>query len=152
MKAGFGYIFFPIFLGLCSVLQNTLNRHLSTKYGLAGIVGINGLVIALCGFAVAIFARFFSDKLSFALSSAGSSGFPAEWWFFIPGIFGFLVIFGLPAGISRLGTLQVFVGFVASQTVCAMLWDMVWEGIPLTPLRVVSAALSVLSIVCVSFG
>lgn len=114
-------LFFSIFIGMMAVLQGGLNRQIAGKYGLSTAFFINSLVFLI----IATTYWFMS-----ASARAGNETFKMEWWYIFPGIFGALLVFGIPWSIPQIGALRVFLCIVGGQMVMSLLWDSFIEKRP----------------------
>ena len=112
-------------LGSLGVVQAALNRRLAAQWGLAPAILLNGVVVmSLCIVFYVAARRGYID----AITHDGVSGsFRFSW--LLPGLFGFLLITGLPWAIGKIGATQVFVGVVFAQMVTSLVWDRVVEGL-----------------------
>jgi len=145
----FSVLFIPVSLGIASVLQNTLNRQIGYKWGLPTTILFNAFIFVFCGVVLVAMARVFPEKFS-GIFSAKDEGLSFKWWYFLPGVFGYSIILGLPYAMTELGALKVFVGFVAAQVITSLLWDGFVDGIEMTAYRVLGATLSIAGVVLVS--
>lgn len=138
----------PLILGSFGILQGVLNRQIAQKIGIIHAVVI-GSVITLIFSTLAFFGvRHFSDAVPDILKLREPL-FTFQWWYIIPGFFGFCLITGLPFAFYKLGAVKVTVGLIAAQMLTSALWDVFVEGLEfnwLKGLGVVFAILSVISI------
>ncbi|MEQ1724003.1 MAG: DMT family transporter [Pseudobdellovibrio sp.] len=110
---------FSVFIGMMAVLQGGLNRQISGKYGLHVAFLINSLVFLV----IAGSYWFFSSRTA-------TADFKMEWWYIFPGIFGAMLVFGIPWAIPQIGALRVFLCLVGGQMVMSLLWDSFIEKRP----------------------
>lgn len=143
------YLLIPLFVGCIIVLQGTLNRMMGEQMGLAGAVFLNSVIVCAMGALLYAVARWRESWLPELFHGAFAPRELALWMIF-PGIFGFCIIAGVPWAISKLGAARVFVAIVVAQVVMSMIWDILFEGKPLTLLRVGGAALAIAGVVLVS--
>jgi transporter family-2 protein len=141
-------LFVPVVLGVVAVLQAVLNRQIAREWGLgpAALLNTLGALVLSVAFVVFCAVRGFRDGLyrvdfDFALFRV---------WWLLPGLFGFLLVAGLPWAVQRLGALPVFVVVVASQMVTGALWDRFVEGAPLSWPKALGALLAVASVLLVN--
>ena len=140
----------PIFLGFCVVLQGTMNRHLSSAWGLSGAALLTNIIVVILNLLLFLSTRkhpgfypeFFHDRGSF-------SAF--KWWYFLPGLCGFSIVVGGPWAISRLGAFQFVIFLVTAQMVASLAWDASIENIPLSFIRVSGAALALIGAILVTW-
>ncbi|MCC7442105.1 MAG: DMT family transporter [Bdellovibrionales bacterium] len=129
-------------LGGLTILQAGLNRMIGSRWGLVPAVFLNSLVLILAasavyGIAVArpdLFPPLFQDRGGFRSFS---------WWYLLPGLCGLCLVMGIPWAIGRAGATPVFVTLVAAQMVASLAWDRMVEGQPLSPPRLLGAALAI---------
>jgi bacterial/archaeal transporter family-2 protein len=142
------YVGLAIVLGVVAVIQAAINRQIALRWGLAPAATLNTGIATV---AAAIFLGSFValGGASFALqSSVRLADF--RWYWVLPGIFGFLLVAGIPWAVHHVGALRVFVGIVAAQMVASVVLDHFAEGIPLTTTRGAGALLAVASVLLVS--
>ena len=112
----------PVALGAGVLLQSTINRQMAEPYGLATAVLINAAVFFafslfffyFAQYSTGIVPEFFKPKLQ---------NFDFRWFYLLPGIFGFSLVFGLPWSIRTLGAAPSFVLLVAAQILGSLLLD-----------------------------
>ena len=142
------YVVLAVVLGVVAVIQAAINRQIALRWGLAPAATLNTGIATV---AAAIFLGSFValGGASFALqSSVRLADF--RWYWVLPGIFGFLLVAGIPWAVHHVGALRVFVGIVAAQMVASVVLDHFAEGIPLTTTRGAGALLAVASVLLVS--
>lgn len=130
-------------LGVCSVMQAGLNRKVALKFDLTSATFFSSAVLFV--FSALLF--FSSGRKSFGRAFAG-----LEAWQVLPGLFGIVLVAGIPWAISKWGATPVFVGLVTSQVLSSFVWDAVVEKSPPGFHQVSGAALSLLGFVIVSRG
>jgi transporter family-2 protein len=135
-------------LGFVAVLQVSFNRHIALRWGLAPAALLNAGVLTLSALAFYAIART-REVAGFALQQSAALG-QFRWWWLLPGLFGFSLVTLLPWAAHHAGVQRVFVGVVAAQMVGSVVWDMLFEKIPLTAPRGVGALLAVASVALVS--
>lgn len=132
----------PIMVGIVGVIQGGLNQRLGDKIGLLGAVAMNNAV----GFIFSMLLMFGvlygigSTKGMFSIDPSGLKSL--QWWFWIPGICGFLVVLGIPFSMKSLGATKVFLLIIAAQLVSSILWDFFVEGLGVSWERLVGSALA----------
>jgi len=84
------------------------------------------------------------------LLQSGARASELRFYWFLPGVFGFLLVAGLPWAAHHVGTLRVFVGVVAAQMITSLAWDHFAESIPVTATRITGALLAIASVVLAS--
>ena len=144
------FILIPLSVGAMTVLQGTINRHMSQSVGLGSAIVLNSaLVMALAAGVYALgrarpglLPPIFEGELALSKLS---------WWMVFPGVFGLCIIAGIPWAISKLGAARVFVGIVVAQLVASMMWDTLIAGKPLTAARVLGGLLAVAGVALASW-
>jgi transporter family-2 protein len=144
------YVALAVVLGIVAVVQAAINRQIALRWGLAPAATLN------TGIATVVAAIF----LGLAVTSGGASFMiqssvrlaDFRWYWLLPGIFGFLLVAGIPWAVHHVGALRVFVGLVAAQMVASVALDHFAEGIPVTTTRGAGALLAVASVLLVSRG
>lgn len=124
-------------LGSCAVIQAAANRRISSEWGLAPTIFLNGsVVILMC------VAFYFAARRGWvdAIGSEARLSQMQMWWV-LPGVFGFLLITGLPWAVGKIGATQVFVGVVFAQMATSLIWDRLAEGLELSWQRVLGVCL-----------
>ena len=148
---GSWFLAVPLLVGTIIVLQGTLNRQLGAVMGLGTAVLLNAAVVMAA--AVVFFLSVRSAPDSFPELFRGSYA-PGTFspWMLLPGVFGFLIIAGVPWAISRLGAARVFVAVVVAQLVVSLLWDGLTGAAPISWQRVVGAGLAIAGVALASLG
>jgi len=144
------FFFFALILGILAVLQGGMNQKIALQWGYPGAVLLSctGLLFVALLFYILTTAMpsFFSPSLQSRVSLQSY-----RWWFILPGIMGFFLVFGIPFAISKIGAYQVFVGLIAAQLIAGLFWDFWVESIPLHPLRIIGGLLSFFGAVLVGW-
>lgn len=110
------------FIGFLAVTQSILNRNIAQSLGLAKAVLLNGVINSFMASIFLAISYKYSHKMPqiFDVSSRVSE---IKWWYFLPGVFGFLIVAFYPYAIDKIGAAKVIVSVVASQVIVAMLFD-----------------------------
>jgi uncharacterized membrane protein YdcZ (DUF606 family) len=137
-------IILAVFVGIATVLQAALNRRIAANWGLGPTIVLHAGVL----FAFAIASYFAIEKVGLAVpasfrAKAGAYHNPL-WWYLIPGLAGWVIIFAMPFAISKIGALQVFVWVVAAQVLAGLCWDRWVEGIAINAARAIGVAVVIL--------
>lgn len=142
-------ILIPILLGVLSVVQNTINRSLGLIHGLSTVVLLNLVLATLVSLAFWICSRYIpGDGASWLTGTIALRDLGV--WHFLPGIFGFLIVLGLPFAINELGASRVFVGFVVAQILTSFMWDILVDRAPVVTTRVIGGILTIAGLFLVS--
>lgn len=138
-------IWMSLFLGAVAVFQGVINRQIAAEWGLTSAILLNNAVIFLAGLLLFGLVRLYPDLFpEFFKSKFNVSQF--SWYFVLPGLFGLMLVAGIPLAISQLGALNVFVGLVSAQIVVSGIWDHFVSDVPLTWSRVLAASFAILSV------
>ncbi len=137
----------PLLVGMAGILQGGINRHMSETLGLVHALLLGNILVllytVLLYFGVVKSPEFFPD---FFKVKAHLLTF--KWWYIIPSICGFVIVLGIPVGISQLGAVKVTVLIVAAQMVTSILWDIFIEKLPINTMKGAGILLSLFSVVC----
>ena len=60
-----------------------------------------------------------------------------RWWYAVPALCGFIVVFGLPWTIANAGALVVFTLLIVTEIVSSFAWDAIVERVPVNRFRVI---------------
>ena len=142
--------FFSICLGFIAVIQGGLNRQISSKLGLVWAILINNSVIFIAGILFYFFVKYNPDIFSTFFKEKGTFSH-LSWWYIIPGLCGLCLVAGIPLAINKIGALNVFIAIVAGQMILSIIWDFYVEGIAISPIRITSAVLSLISVLLLSW-
>jgi transporter family-2 protein len=132
----------PVFVGVAVVLQGGFNRQVSQQWGMATTVLVNGMVflgVALLLWAIMKLRPGFLPREFLPPEDGGAV---ALWRVILPGVFGVLIVIGLPFAITRLGALGAILILLVTQLVVSMIWDALVEGVSVQPLRVAGTVLA----------
>jgi len=145
------FTLFPIFIGVFAVIQATLNRKMGSQMGLNTAVLINAAVFLGCASLVFFLSHFvFAQKIPEFMRLPDSFRFKMHAWYLLPGLFGFLLVLGLPLALSRISASQVFVLLVSTQILTSFIWDITVEKNSIPLLRLIGAALTFIGATLVS--
>jgi transporter family-2 protein len=132
----------PVIVGLAVVLQGGFNRQVSQQWGLATTVFVNGIVFLLVSLILWGAMKLRPGVLPREFLPPEAGGPVAVWRVILPGVFGVVIVTGLPWAIARMGALGAILVLLVTQLVVSMLWDAAVEGVPIQPMRVVGAVLA----------
>ena len=136
-------------VGIFTVLQPGLNKQIGQDYGVAGAALINSfftLVFALIAYWIINETKLFELHDHLRATAART----LKWWYCLPGLFGFFIIFGIPYGIIHVGALRAMTLMICAQIITSILWDASIEGIAVSPLRLIGGMLTFLGALLVS--
>lgn len=112
---------FGLVLGSLVVFQPALNRLILENRGLGFAVWLNGTVLLATAsiFCLFIFYRpeRFPELVRFKLSG------PFHWWYVLPGLFGLMMVTGVPLMIKNIGALSTVLTMLFGQLVTSFFWD-----------------------------
>ncbi|WP_374074675.1 DMT family transporter [Bdellovibrio bacteriovorus] len=111
----------PILAGFSIVLQGTLNRNSASQIGLVSAIFLNAMILLVFSGALWFLMKYEMIGGGATLSAKPFAGI--EWWQFLPGICGFLIVFSTPLAIESLGANLTFAAIICTQLAVSMLWD-----------------------------
>ena len=132
----------PVVVGLAVVLQGGFNRQVSTQWGLATTVFVNGIVFLVVSLLLWGAMKVRPELLPREFLPPETGGAVAAWRVILPGVFGVIIVTGLPWAIARMGALGAVLILLVTQLAVSMVWDFLVEDVPIEPLRVIGAALA----------
>jgi transporter family-2 protein len=141
----------PITLCCVSILQGTINRQISEYIGVtqATLVGNIATVIVCILFYVLV--KNFEGSFS-PLFHIKAPLTTYRWWFVIPAIFGFMIVAGMPWGISQLGAVKMTVLLIVSQMITSVLWDYFVEHLSINIYKGLGIIFAILSVIMVTIS
>lgn len=113
-----GLVLLSVVGGLAVALQSALNGRVAAAVGPAAGLAVNfavstSVIAVVAGLAGALVAR---------------SGWPAQWWLYVGGLFGVGIVLALLVGVRAAGVLRTGLALVAGQLAGALLLDAVLPG------------------------
>ena len=132
----------PVIVGVAVVLQGGFNRQVSQQWGLATTVLMNGIVFLVVALLLWAIMKLRPEFLPREFLPPQLGGPVAFWRVVLPGVFGVLIVVGLPWAIARMGALGAILILLVTQLVVSMVWDALVEGVSVQPLRIAGAALA----------
>jgi len=132
----------PVVVGVAVVLQGGFNRQVSQQWGLGYTVVVNGGVFLAVSLLLWAIMKLRPGFLPHEFLPPDDGGPVTLWRVILPGVFGVLIVIGLPWAIARLGALGTILILLVTQLIVSMIWDALVEGIPVQPLRVAGATLA----------
>jgi bacterial/archaeal transporter family-2 protein len=139
----------PVVLGVMAVAQVTLNGRVALHWGLAPAAVLNTLVALSVAIVFASWCAYRGPSIDLYRVNVDPS--LLRWWWFLPGIFGFSLVAGMPWAVQKLGALATFVALIGAQMVGSVLWDSWVEGTALTLPRLLGAAFAVAGVALTSW-
>ena len=132
----------PVIVGLAVVLQGGFNRQVGQQWGLGTTVLVNGIVFLVVSLLLWGVMKLRPGILPREFLPPEGGGSVAAWRVILPGVFGVIIVTGLPWAIARLGALGAVLILIVTQLVVSIVWDALVEGVPVQPLRIIGAALA----------
>jgi bacterial/archaeal transporter family-2 protein len=138
----------PLGLGVFGILQGTLNKQFAQTVGIAQATFI-GCIITLIASAALYFAVKASPQFFPEFFHVKVPLLTWKWWYIVPGLFGLLIVAGLPFAFAKLGAVKVTVGLIAAQMITSSLWDVFIEHIPLSWTKLLGMGFAFLSVLLI---
>ena len=129
-------------VGICSVLQSTLNKTLMITWGLELTVFLTCALMALISGVYFFVSQKFSNtqvaslEPNFLFSKLGL-------WITLAAILGALILYGYPYAMKNFGATRVIVLAVTAQCLTGLVWDYFAEGQSPSPMRLVGTLMAV---------
>lgn len=141
----------PIAVGISGILQGGFNRNMSEPLGLAHSLLIGNILVLIYSlvfyFGVVKYPEFFPE---FFKVRAPLSTF--KWWYIIPSICGFVIISGIPIGISKIGAVKVTVLIVVAQMMTSIIWDLMVDKVPMNTMKSLGLLFSIIAVACTLYS
>ncbi|MCF8059353.1 MAG: DMT family transporter [Bacteriovoracaceae bacterium] len=141
----------PIAVGVSGILQGGFNRNMSAPLGLAHSLLIGNVLVLIYSivfyFGVLKYPEAFPD---FFRARAPLSSF--KWWYIIPSICGFIIISGIPFGISKIGAVKVTVLIVVAQMITSIIWDITVDKVPVNTMKALGLFFSIIAVACTLYS
>ena len=135
----------PLAVGAAGIIQGGLNKNMSQNMGLTMALLIGNTLVVLYSVFLYIVASKSPTSVSEIFQLKGAIG-SFKWWYVIPSLCGFLIIAGIPFGISKIGAVKAVVLITAGQMTTSILWDIFVEKIPLNTMKGLGIFFSILSV------
>jgi uncharacterized membrane protein YdcZ (DUF606 family) len=139
----------PVVLGMMAVAQVTLNGRVALHWGLAPAAVLNTVVALSAAICFALWCAYRGPSVGLYRFNVDAS--LLRWWWFLPGLFGFSLVAGMPWAVTQIGALATFVALIGAQMVGSILWDGLVEGTALTLPRMLGAAFAVAGVALTSW-
>ncbi len=72
-----------------------------------------------------------------------------QWWWLVPGICGFAIVFGAPYMISKIGAAKVFLSLILGQMIGSIMWDIYVEKLNIPMMRWIGLVVSTIGAIIV---
>lgn len=131
----------PIALGAGVLLQSTINRQMAEPYGLATAVLINAVIFFVFSLFFFYFAKYSTDLVP-EFFRPKLQNFSFQWFYVLPGVCGFALVFGLPWSMRNLGAAPSFILLVAAQIVGSVLLDIFYFHNLVNQYKIIGAILT----------
>lgn len=135
----------PLAVGAAGIIQGGLNKNMSQNMGLTMALFIGNALVLLYSVFLYLLATKSPESVS-DLFRLRETAINFKWWYIIPSVCGFVIITGIPFGISKIGAIKVAVLIIAGQMITSVLWDIFVEKIPLNSYKGLGILCSLLSI------
>jgi uncharacterized membrane protein YdcZ (DUF606 family) len=133
----------PLMIGAAGVLQNTINKKIGMQMGVPLALVLNNLILLACSTALYFTLRSLPQQSLPELFRAKENWGDLRWpILLLPGFFGFFIIATAPWAIERAGATRVFIGIIVAQIVVSILWDLLADAVPVSPMRLGGALLA----------
>ncbi|MEC7275094.1 MAG: DMT family transporter [Bdellovibrionota bacterium] len=141
----------PIAVGVSGILQGGFNRNMSDNLGLSHALLLGNILVLLYSVFLLIGVFKFPEALPemFRLKAPLTE---FKWWYIIPSICGFIIITGIPLGISKIGAVKVTVLIVVAQMVTSILWDLFVEKLPVNAMKTLGLFFSLIAVACTLYS
>ncbi len=142
-------LLFPLAVGIATVMQGTFNKQIARDWAISEVLFFNGIVFFICTALYFYIARFHGGILPEFLHET-HRGQELRWWYILPGVFGFVIVFGLPISIESMGALKVFIAVVCAQMITSLLWDFFIENTGISSQKIIAALLVIAATVVIN--
>lgn len=116
------YLLIPFTLGVSVVFQAILNRSMGLQYGLAAAVFLNAALFFVLSLGFLAVAKYTPTILpEFWRFRDSSDSF--HWAYLLPGLFGFLIVIGLPWSIQNIGPSTSFLLLISAQIIVSLILE-----------------------------
>lgn len=141
----------PIAVGISGILQGGFNRNMSNNMSLTSALLIGNVLVLLYSLILYVGVYKFPD--SFPEMFRLRDSLPNfKWWYIIPSICGFIIISGIPLGISKIGAVKVTVLIVVAQMITSIIWDLSVEKLPVNTMKALGLFFSLIAVACTLYS
>lgn len=138
----------PLTLGLVGILQGVLNKQIAGAIGVAHGTMLGSVVTLVLSIILYLAVKFYPQAFP-EFFHVKTSLTELKLWYLIPGIFGVMIVAGLPFAFYKLGAVKVTVGLIAAQMVTSVIWDSVIENLPMNWTKALGMVLAFLSVLLI---
>lgn len=141
----------PLAVGVAGILQGGVNGKLSKDIGLAQALLIGNTFVFVITFFLIFGVYKYPDFFpSYFRINAPLSSY--KWWYLLPGMFGFIIISGLPIGMIKLGGIKTTVLIIVAQMITSIIWDVTVEKLPMNTLKSLGLLFSLVAVACTLYA
>lgn len=130
--------------GIVAVSQATLNRILTKTYGVSISILINSFILMSLSIALFLLTKSSFNKLIPDIFLSKDPSLNISWWYFLPGLCGFILITGMPIFITHFNTFSLFIGMITGQLIASLCVDILANGDSFTWQKGIGALLAIL--------
>lgn len=131
-------------VGVAMVLQSGINREVAKTTGLPAILVMNSVFTLLMSSILFGISIWKPEYLPSDIRGPGQPSLFSSWGVFFAAACGFSIVSGMPLAMSRLGALRTLALIIAVQLVVGLIWDASLEHLPISPQRLIGAAITFL--------
>lgn len=116
----------PMALGALVVFQGILNRQIGEVKGLSFAVFMNSVVLLTIATSVLVGFYVWGQQAPDYLRPQINPLW--RWWYVLPGLMGFMLVFNVPISIRNIGAFPTIVSMLLGQLLCSFAWDAFTAG------------------------
>jgi len=120
------YLLVPLLLGALAVFQPILNRLMLDLRGQSFVAWLNSLVLFTVASLTLLAIYTNSEKFPEYLRPKFNGEW--RWWYVLPGLMGFLVVFNLPLAIRSFGSFSTILALILGQLLTSLVYDAYTSG------------------------
>ena len=113
------YFLLPIAIGISIVLQGSFNRDMAVNFGLATTVLLNAAVFFFASVAFYAWVRLAPQYFPVFIQTR-TTDTPFHWLYLLPGLFGLVIVVGVPWSLERIGPSNTFLFLIITQIVLSV--------------------------------
>lgn len=134
------FVLIPVIIGALSIFQPILNRIMLEGRGLSFAVWLNSFVLFCIATLLLLVAHYWAERFPDYMRPRFSG--ETMWWYVIPGMIGFTLVFFLPLVIRSIGAFPAMMGLLLGQLVASFLYDALSSQKPITAARLIGLVLA----------